>query len=54
MDTISKAGVLTLSPFFVFFGKYAWKIGITKNIREMKEAVTILRQKSMEILKQRT
>jgi hypothetical protein len=33
VDTISEASDLTLNPLIAFFGKFAWKIGITPKIR---------------------
>lgn len=45
---------MATTPLMVFMGKLAWKLGLTKRIREVKENVGIMRQKAEEIIEART
>lgn len=38
----------------VFMGKIAWKLGLTKQIREAKDNVRLMRAKAVEIIKKRS
>lgn len=33
METVAEAADLTLTPLIIFFGEFAWKIGLTPKIR---------------------
>ena len=51
---ISEAVKLATTPLMVFMGKLAWKLGLTKKIREVKENAEIMRKKAVEIIEART
>jgi hypothetical protein len=51
---MSNAAEISLNPLLLIFGKFAWKMGLTKTIREVKESINIMRTISKCILKQRT
>lgn len=52
-DIISRAAALSLNKFMVFCGKYAYKIGLTKEIREIKSDIDTFRERLQEIMKKR-
>lgn len=43
-----------MTPLMVLMGKFAWNLGLTKKIREVKENVAIMRKKAEEIIEART
>lgn len=51
---MSNAAEISLNPLLLIFGKFAWKMGLSKTIREVKESINIMRTISKRILKQRT
>lgn len=51
---MSNAAEISLNPLLLIFGKFAWKMGLSKTIREVKESIKIMRTISKRILKQRT
>lgn len=54
VEAISEATVLAMTPLMVLIGKIAWKLGLTKRIREVKENVGIMRKMAHQIIETRT
>lgn len=54
LELITEAGILSMKPYFVFFGKFVYKFGLTKKVREIKKKVNLFREKAAQILHFRT
>ena len=53
IQLVTRAAALSLSPFMILFGKIAFKIGLTKEVREVKRDIQTFRNILVEIMKKR-
>lgn len=44
---------MSLSPFMILLGKVAYRLGLTKEVREVKRDITSFRSILVEIMKKR-
>lgn len=53
ISLVTRAAALSMNTFMLMFGKIAYKIGLTKEIRDIKRDISAFRSILVEIMKKR-